>query len=182
MAEPDAPTILRGHRDGQATVEAALALPVVLISLLLIVQVGVVVRDALSLGLAAREGAREGAVSAQESRVRDAVIRSRGPLQASAIVIEISPSQSQMRRGEQVSVRLRYTERLNIPVVNRIVTTSLVLRAESTMRLERTGPTPAPTPAPTADPTPQPTATPGLTPTPTPSTQPDPGGIDPPLT
>jgi Flp pilus assembly protein TadG len=58
----------RGRHDrGQATVEFALALPFVAILLLGIVQVVVVVRDQLAVGLAAREGARAASVAADPS-------------------------------------------------------------------------------------------------------------------
>ena len=150
---------------GQATVEAALALPIVLIALLLIVQVGVVVRDALALTQAAREGARAAAVSATDAAAVDAVRRSAGPLAADEIVIEISPDEGERRRGEFVTVRLSYSDRLSIPVVSRIVALDLPLRAIATTQLERDYPTPTPSPTPT----PAPSPTPVLTPTPSPT-------------
>jgi Flp pilus assembly protein TadG len=55
------------HDRGQATVEFALALPFVAMLLLGIVQVVVVVRDQLAVGLAAREGARAASVAADPS-------------------------------------------------------------------------------------------------------------------
>jgi Flp pilus assembly protein TadG len=55
--------LARGDR-GQATVEFAIALPVVAILVLGIVQLVVVVRDQLAVELAAREAARAASVSA----------------------------------------------------------------------------------------------------------------------
>ena len=49
---------------GQATVEFALALPIVLIVILGMTQVGVAIRNELAVELAAREGARAASVSA----------------------------------------------------------------------------------------------------------------------
>ena len=140
----------RERASGQATIEAALTLPVVLIALLLIVQVGLVVRDALALVQAAREGARAVAVSAEDAEARAAVRRSAGPLDADGIEIEIEPVDHE--RGTPVTVTLRYTDRLRIPIVSRIVSLDLPLRASSTMRIEREMPTP--TPEPTASATP----------------------------
>ena len=131
---------------GQSTVEAALTLPVVLIALLMIVQVGVVVRDALVLAHAAREGARAAAVSDGDAEIRDAVMRSAGSLDAGAIDITIEPSEGDRRRGNPVTVDLAYTVRLRIPVVSRIVDVDLPLRASTSMRMERTNPTPSPPP------------------------------------
>ena len=49
---------------GQATVELALALPLLCLLVLAVVQVGVVVRDRLAVQLAAREAARAAVVAA----------------------------------------------------------------------------------------------------------------------
>lgn len=139
---------------GQATVEAALTLPVVLLGLLLIVQVAVVVRDALALAQAAREGARAAAVSARDDQARAAVLASAGPLDAHRIEIEIEPAQAQRTRGARVTVRLSYAERLRIPVISRVVSMDLPLRAQATMHLERDAPSSSPAPSPAPAPSP----------------------------
>ena len=163
--------------DGQATVEAALTLPIVLIALLLIVQVGIVVRDALALAQAAREGARAAAVSADDDDAYAAIERAAGPLDAGRIEVELSPAEGQRERGNAVTVELAYLERLSIPIVSRIVSLDLPLRASATTQLERSDTTPSPSPAPSPSPvpsdtpTPSPSASPGPsdTPIPTPS-------------
>ena len=157
---------MNSRQDGQATVEAALTLPIVLIALLLIVQVAVVARDALALTQAAREGARAAAVSATDAAAFDAVRRSAGPLDADRIVIDLSPHEGERRRGEPVTIRLAYEERLSIPIVSRIVELDLPLRAIAVSQLERSTATPSPNPTPSPEPTPLPS------PEPTPSSQP----------
>lgn len=144
----------RKTQSGQATIEAALTLPVVLIALLLVVQVGVVVRDALALVQAAREGARVAAVTASDDATNRAVQQAARPLDAERIVVSIEPAEPERERGTPVTVDLRYSERLRIPVVNRFVSLDLPLHASATMRLERPDETPAPEP--TAAPTPTP--------------------------
>jgi hypothetical protein len=132
--------------DGQATLEAALTLPVVLLALLLIVQVGIVVRDALALTGAAREGARTAAVTASDDEARAAIRQAAGPLDAGRIEIAFAPS-ADWAAGEAITVRCSYVERLAIPIVSRIVSFDLPLRASSTMRAER-GPRASPSPPP----------------------------------
>lgn len=160
------------REDGQAAVETALTLPIVLIALLLIVQVGIVVRDALALAQAAREGARAAAVTADDADARAAIVRAAGPLDAERIDVSISPAEGQRARGDAVTVSLAYVEQLSIPVVSRIVALDLPLSATATTQLERSDVTPSP--APTASPTPTPSAspTPSDSPTPTPSDSP----------
>lgn len=103
-------------------------------------------RDALALEQAAREGARAAAVSAQDDVARAAVRRSAGPLESGRIEIEITPPSGEAQRGDAVSVRLAYAERMSVPVISRIVSFDLPLRASATMRLERAAPTPTPSP------------------------------------
>jgi Flp pilus assembly protein TadG len=122
---------------GQATLEAALAMPVVLLALLLIVQVGIVVRDALALDQAAREGARAMAITASPDEARAAVGRAAGPLDASRVATSVSDA---TKRGEDADVDLSYIEELRIPIVSKIVSLHLPLKAEATMRLERDAP------------------------------------------
>src|ERR671923_156335 len=76
---------------GQATIEAALTLPVVLIALLLIVQVGLVVRDALALVQAAREGARAAAVSGNDDDARAAIRKSAACRIAAQVDVDAVP-------------------------------------------------------------------------------------------
>jgi hypothetical protein len=153
--------VLFSSRDrGQATIEAALTLPVILIALLLIVEVGLVVRDALALVQAAREGARAAAITTDDDDVLIAVRRSAAPLDADRIEIVISPPEPDRERGEPVTVRLNYEERLRLPIVSRVASLELPLRSSATMRLERPHVTATPTPAPTPPPTPSPTPTP----------------------
>ena len=160
--------------DGQATVEAALTLPIVLIALLLIVQVGIVVRDALALAQAAREGARAAAVTADDDDAHAAIERAAGPLDADRIEIALSPAAGHRQRGDAVTVELAYLEQLSIPIVSRIVSLDLPLRASATTQLERSDMTPTQSPAPSPSPSPSPSPTPTATPTPSPSSTPSP--------
>ncbi len=118
-------------------------MPIVLLALLLIVQVGVVVRDALALTQAAREGVRAMAVTDSEDAAREGVRRAAGPLDADRIEIDITSSRA---RGDPSDVRLRYVEELAIPIVSRVVSLHLPLKAHATMRVERDPPTPTPAP------------------------------------
>jgi hypothetical protein len=158
--------VLSVRDEGQATIEAAMTLPIVLIALLLIVQVGVVVRDAMALIQASREGARVAAVTADDDAAADAVRANAGPLDATRIVVTVDPPAGERSRGVPVSVHLSYSDRLTIPIVSKLVSFDVPLRSSATMRIEQASPTPLPTPSPSATPAPSPS------PTPTPSTTP----------
>ena len=117
-----------------------------LIGLLLIVEVGLVVRDALALVQAAREGARAAAVFGTDDAAETAVRRSAGPLEPGRIEVDVVPPMSERERGTPITVTLRYEERLRVPIVSRIASLDLPLRAAATMRSERASASPSPPP------------------------------------
>lgn len=61
--------------EGQSTVEFVLILPLVMLLLLGLIQAGVLLRDQLLVAGAAREGAREAAVSSDVMKIRRAAER-----------------------------------------------------------------------------------------------------------
>ncbi|HVL82288.1 MAG TPA: TadE/TadG family type IV pilus assembly protein [Actinomycetota bacterium] len=146
-AEPGVLTPQR-RTEGQATVEAALTLPVVLLALLVIVQVGLVVRDALAVQWCARVGARTAAITADDQATREAVHRAAAPLEPEKLHIHIRPAQASRTRSTDVTVEVRYHVSLRLPIVSRMASRSLPLSATATMRSERTAATPSPTPPP----------------------------------
>jgi len=154
---------------GQATVEAAMTLPIVLIALLLIVQVGVVVRDAMALVQASREGARTAAVTGDDASTADAVRAADGSLEDSRVVIDIQPPSGERTRGGQITLHLSYADKLTIPIVSKLVSFEVPLRATATMRIEQSSATPTPTPTPSPSPTPTPTTSPSASPSPLPT-------------
>ena len=73
-----------GSERGTATVEFALVLPLLLVSLAL-VQVGLLARDRLLVEAVARAGAREAALQADEAAIREAALAAGPGLEAAVI-------------------------------------------------------------------------------------------------
>lgn len=114
---------------GQSTVEFALVLPLVLILLLGLLQVGLLLRDQLLVSSAAREAAREAAVSADSGRIEAAAVRSAPNLE---LTVTVSGGD---RRGDAIKV-LVAAPPTQLPLVGAFVS-GRTLRASATMRLER---------------------------------------------
>ncbi len=121
----------RGHRchgtAGQAAVELALALPVVVLLLLGMLQVALVGRDHLAIELAAREAARAAAVSAEPAaaaRLAAERVTSLRPLQ-----VTVSAS------GDTVTASVRYVSVTDVAMIGRLVG-DVTLRASVTMAVE----------------------------------------------
>jgi Flp pilus assembly protein TadG len=111
---------------GQATVEFALALGVIAVLVVAIARVGVVIRDELAVGLAAREGARAAAVSADPASAAVAAAT-----RAVSLPIAVSTSAG----STTVTVSVVYTDGGGSSIISRIFG-SVVHRSSATMALE----------------------------------------------
>jgi Flp pilus assembly protein TadG len=108
---------LRPSRDrGQAVVELALCLPVVLLLLLGVVQVAVVVRGELLVQHAAREGARAASVSAAPAAAANAAV---GSALAEARLDRAGATTS-VGTG-QVRVTVRAVTHTDVPLVGSLI-------------------------------------------------------------
>ncbi|MGH9244775.1 MAG: TadE/TadG family type IV pilus assembly protein [Acidimicrobiales bacterium] len=122
-----------GHRDrGQATVEFALALPLLALLLLVVVQVGVIVRAQVLVTHAAREAARAAAVDPEPAAPAHAA-RASSSLAPDRLAVDVS---GRAGPGSRVLVEVRYSLATDIPLAGRLIP-DLTLTARATMRVER---------------------------------------------
>lgn len=119
----------RGREDaGQAAVELVLVLPLVIVVALAALQVAVVARDQVLVVHAAREGARQAAVSPDDAAVRDVA--------AGATALHRSRLAIRTRRGSgPVSVTATYEAPTTVPLVGALVG-DIELEGTVTMRFE----------------------------------------------
>lgn len=122
---------------GQAAVELALVLPVVVVALVAVAQVGVVVRDQILVVHAAREAAREVAVRihgtgppAVEVARRAAHAATGNTLGRHRLTIEVR------ERAGRVNVRAGYRAPIWLPIV-RLAARDVRLQANAQVRAEK---------------------------------------------
>lgn len=121
---------MRASRDrGQATVEAALLLPVVALTLLAVIQVGLLVHARVMVTHAAREGARVAATGGGHDAVTQAVVAS-GQLPPQRLGVDVANS------GGRVTVTVRFQAPTNVPIVGALVG-DVAMDGAATMRVER---------------------------------------------
>jgi Flp pilus assembly protein TadG len=113
-------------------VELALVLPLVLVLLLGIVQLGLLVRDQILVVHAAREAAREAAVDPAPDAARQAAAAS-STLDGSRLTVTTS---GRGATGSRVKVEVAYKAPTGVPLVGAALG-DLTLRATATMRVER---------------------------------------------
>ena len=131
---PDGATTSRSQR-GTAAVEFALVLPIVLMVVLAMVQVGLLVRDRLLVESAVRSGARTAAVEPGDDAIRSAVLRAAPALDAQAVSVATSRAGSQ---GDPVTVNVTYAASIRVPFVAWLFPSGVTMRAEATDRQEFT--------------------------------------------
>ena len=112
--------------DGQAAVEFAMALPVIVVVMLAIVQVAVAMRDEIAVELATREGARAAVVTTDVVGAANTAAR-----RAVDLPIDVTAAS----HGGLVTVTVTYTDPTDIAVIGRFIG-PIVHRATVTMVLE----------------------------------------------
>jgi TadE-like protein len=118
-----------GDRErGQATIEFALLLPLVVFAVLAIIQVGLVVRDQLAVVHAAREAARAASVDPDPGRAVRAAHRT-----LPGADVDVGP---RPKVGGEISVTVRYTAVTDLPLVGALFPDP-DLHATTVMRVER---------------------------------------------
>jgi Flp pilus assembly protein TadG len=123
----------RAQRDrGQAAVEFAIALPVVVVLVLGIVQLVVVVRDQLAVELAARQAARAASMSASPGADADRAANAATGLRPLAVATQVT--------GDRVTVSVEYTSATEVPLIGAFIA-DVTVSARVTMSRE---PPPAP--------------------------------------
>lgn len=122
--------------DGQAMVELALILPVLLLIIMGIIEFGFMFNNYLTLNNVSREAARYASLGGTDS---EAVVRATeiAPnLDSAKLTIVITPSESSRGRGDSVEVVVTYQYSLLTPFLDGILTNGIPLEAKTIMRVE----------------------------------------------
>lgn len=127
--------VLRNQK-GQALVEFALILPIILLLILGIVQFGMLLNSYLSLTNAAREGARTGSLGSLDYEIKNTIVGTSPSLNAGNMVITISPSESLRSTGDTLTVSIEYNYVLTVPIVSSLFNNAIVLKTQTSMRME----------------------------------------------
>lgn len=124
-ADPD------GQR-GQSTAELAVLLPLIVILLFAVVQVGVVARDRVALQQAARSAARHVAVDPGEAEALVGARLGAPGLAPDRLSVELTGGR---KAGDLLTVEVGYRSRTDVPLVGRLVGDRR-LRAVAVVRVE----------------------------------------------
>jgi len=123
----------RPHERGSAVVEFALVLPIMLLILLALVQIGILARDQLLVVQAARAGAREAAVEPDAGSVRSSVEAAAPGLDPARLDVAVERLGGW---GSPVRVTVSYVAAIAVPIAGLFVPPEVRLHASTVMRQE----------------------------------------------
>ena len=127
---------MRRNRRGQALVELAVALPVLLLVLMGIIDFGRVFHSHLTVTTAARAGARVAIVGAADAEIQEAVRQAAATLDAAALNVEISPGSAERGAGVNVTVQVEYELPIITPIISRLLPNPYTVVGKAVMRGE----------------------------------------------
>lgn len=110
-----------------------MVLPLVLLVTLALVQTGLLVRDRLLVEAAARAGARAAAIQDDGAAIRDAAVAAAPGLDGSGLELVVSRAGV---RGDPVTVSVRYTAAVQVPLVSWLFGGSVGMSSTTTARQE----------------------------------------------
>lgn len=125
------------REEGQALVEMAIVLPLLLLMLFGMMEVGKIYSTSLSMSSIVRDAARSGAVGANDTDIVQ-LIHDRGVLLApERLNISISPTLANRQRGQALTVKIDYSVPIDVPILMNMLPNPFPLEASCTMRIEQ---------------------------------------------
>ncbi len=124
------------QKKGQSLVETAIVLPLVLLLLMGIVDFGIMFNNYIVISNASREAARKGSLGGTDAEITQMIQNYTLTLDSSRLNIEIYPAQSQRFHGSEITVTLRYDNRLITPMIGSLLGEDITLQGQVIMRVE----------------------------------------------
>ena len=126
-----------GRNDrGQALVELALVLTVLLTLLLGMVEMGRIGHAYLTVLHASREGARLGALGGEDKDITSRVRAAAASIPADQLTIDVSPAKWQRLTGEPIEVAVSHDVHLVVPFISQILPNPFPVTGRTVMRIE----------------------------------------------
>lgn len=129
---------LNRNESGQALVEMAIILPILLILLFGIIEYGRGFAAYLAVATASREGARIATVGGTDSEINSAVTQrtSAMRLDSAKLTISITPTSCSRTRGASVTVEVTYLVPMYDPIFTTLVGDNMSVKGKTVMRVE----------------------------------------------
>ncbi|MEW9672598.1 TadE/TadG family type IV pilus assembly protein [Ammoniphilus sp. 3BR4] len=121
---------------GQATVEMALCVTLLLLLVFGLIDFARIFHAQLTLDHAGREGARAASVGGTDQQIQDVISQASGSLGSTNLTVSITPTKTERRRGTYVTVDLAYSIPLTTPLLTPFLPNPYSFSKKTTMRME----------------------------------------------
>ncbi|KJS87430.1 MAG: hypothetical protein JM58_04270 [Peptococcaceae bacterium BICA1-8] len=121
---------------GQALVELAFVLPILLMIVFGVTEFGRVFGTQLILTNSARDGARYASVGATDMEIITKLQNGTFMLDTTKLLISISPTTSSRKRGDAVTIKVHYPVDIYAPVISNFLGNPFIAKGEAVMRME----------------------------------------------
>lgn len=128
--------ILIKDKKGQALVEMAFVLPLLLLILMGIVEFGRIFNAHLIITNASREGARYAAVHSTDAEIEAVIDNLTSTLDQNNLTLTITPSFANRTSGSTVEVRIDYDIDIIAPLISAVIPDPFRITAYTVMRVE----------------------------------------------
>ena len=126
---------LRNNK-GQALVEFAIVLPILLLLVMGIFQFGMMLNSYLTIENASREGARAGIIGSSDAEIQELIIATSPVLNPLDLTVSITPDEINRKAGDTLTVKLTYNYKLTVPIISSLFNNEVVLDGQTSMRVE----------------------------------------------
>lgn len=124
------------ERRGQAMVELAIVLPILLLVLMGIIDFGRIYQGYLVVTTAAREGARQAAVGASDSAITATVLAAATSLPEAAVKVQVLPAAASRYPGTAITVEVSYRLPVLTPILQGMLHSPYTVMGQAVMKKE----------------------------------------------
>lgn len=121
---------------GQALAEMALVLPLFLLLLFGVIEMGRVGYAYITVSNAAREGGRVATIGGTDPEIESSIENAATSLDSMSLTIIISPLEADRQSGQEVTIDVTYPVQLVIPIISNVIPNPVVVSSSIVMRLE----------------------------------------------
>ena len=124
------------NQKGQALVEFAIIIPILLMLVMGILQFGMMLNSYLTIENASREGARAGIVGSSDVEIQNLIISTSPSLDPKNLIVSITPTETNRKSGDTLIVKVTYNYNLIVPIISSLFNNVVVLNGQTSMRVE----------------------------------------------
>lgn len=123
-------------RKGQAVIEIALVLPILLLTFCAIADFGRILYASTHLNIVTQEAVRLAGLGKSDSEIKDYVSNNVQLVDKDAVSVSITPSESSRKSGDYATVKITYKVKYITPLISTILPSPFNVNTQSTIRVE----------------------------------------------